>query len=91
LAYDELGDSYNEGPHLLVDYRDGDPFDAGAHGSVTSAGQFYSAQAVLPTGPDDPKRVRIFPQEFPDLREDLCAERKRRYEDLMKQNENRRR
>jgi hypothetical protein len=24
LAYNEIGDSYNEGPDLLVDYRDGE-------------------------------------------------------------------
>ena len=27
LAYDGIGDSYNEGPHLLVDYLNGEPFE----------------------------------------------------------------
>jgi hypothetical protein len=86
LAVDELGDTHNAGPHLLVDYINGDPFDAGVYATITGFGFASTSAAIYPEGPDDPKRVTVFPDDVPDLREELRAERRRRYEQMDKGN-----
>lgn len=72
LAFDEIGDAYNEAPHLLVDYRaDGNPFEPRIHYFLKSA-QRYSTTSMVP---DDGTRVQFFPDEIPDEREAYYEER----------------
>lgn len=72
LAIDEIGDAYNEGPHLLVDYRaGGDPFEPRIVRFLESA-QGYSTRTMAL---DDGTRVQFFPDEIPDEREAYDEER----------------
>lgn len=65
LALDEIGDCYNEGPHLLVDYRaDGDPFEP-RMAYFLKSGQGYATKSMVP---DDGTRVEFFPGQIPDER-----------------------
>jgi hypothetical protein len=72
LAYDEVGDSYNEGPHLLVDYRGQDPFED-AFRAVILPSDGYAMWELFPKGPEDPKRIKIFPDDIPDEREEYIS------------------
>ena len=73
LLCDELGDHCHEGPHLLVEYIDGQPFNGflrWIHSSVP-----YSGQRLWT--PDESKRLSFFPKPIPDEREQW-------YEDVRK-------
>jgi hypothetical protein len=66
IAFDDIGDHYNEGPHLLVDYSPTNgPFERSAHRFLKSA-RPYDGRGVLP---DEKLRVSFFPKEMPDERE----------------------
>ena len=64
LAYDEIGDSYNEGPHLLVEYSsNGEPFEPGRRLSLLISAGSYMSNAVLQK---EAKRISFFPSEIPE-------------------------
>lgn len=84
LAYDEIGDFFNQGPHLLVEYRDGEPFEP-SFSSVLRSADSFGGWELYPTGPDDPKHVEFFPKEVPDEREQWKAELHRRTKPLDRQ------
>lgn len=61
LAVDEMGDFYNEGPHLLVEYRNNlDPFEPRTYYSVETVGTF--SQGMVPK---KNKKISYFPKEIP--------------------------
>jgi hypothetical protein len=63
LAFDEIGDSYNPGPHLLVEYGpNGDPFEPNLPIPLLTSAQMYGPS---PIEPSDGKRVSYFPAEIP--------------------------
>ena len=65
LAFDIIGDSYNEGPHLLVDYGpDGDPFESRIHRSLQSK-ERYSQRSLIP---EEDSHISYFPRKIPDER-----------------------
>jgi len=80
LAYDEIGDCFNDGPHLLVDYRNGEPFERGSSAALEPPSG-YGGWTMYPKGPDDPKHVEFFPKDVPDEREQWRAELERRGDD----------
>lgn len=62
IAVDEIGDIYNEPPHLLVEYRvDGDPFEPGAYPWIEGCGMLPNAFR-----PEMEKRKKFFPETIPD-------------------------
>ncbi len=64
LAYDEIGDSYNNGPHLLVEYSsNGEPFELGRGLSLLISARSYMNIAILEK---EAKRVSFFPSEIPE-------------------------
>jgi hypothetical protein len=64
LAYDEIGDSYNEGPHLLVEYSlNNEPFEPGRGLSLLISAGGYMNNAILQ---NEAKRVSLFPSEIPE-------------------------
>lgn len=69
LAIDEIGDLYNQAPHLLVDYNQGSPFEHRSHMYLESA-QRYGSKTLRP---DDGKRIAFFPKKLPDEREKYRA------------------
>jgi hypothetical protein len=65
LAVDEIGDAVNEGPHLLVEYRqNGDPFEDGVFLRLIEAASGYSGRVVKAL---EESRVEYFPREMPEL------------------------
>lgn len=71
LAIDDLGDAYNEGPHLLVDCLDpSDPFEPSTYYVLESA-KLYSNSALRA---DDGTRISRFPSVIPDEREQYRRE-----------------
>jgi hypothetical protein len=71
LAIDELGDVYNEGPHLLVDFLGTvDPFEPSTYYLLESAKPFFK-NALLPA---NGTRVERFPSVIPDQREQYRQE-----------------
>jgi hypothetical protein len=63
VAVDDLGDGFNKGPHLLVEYRDGDdPFETYTMCYLQGAGGFSSEtrDALEET------HIRFFPDEIPE-------------------------
>lgn len=57
LAIDDIGDIYNEPPHLLVEFRpDGDPFEPGSHPWIEGVGSYRPG-----IRPEKDKRVKFFP------------------------------
>ena len=80
LLCDEIGDRFNEGPHLLVEFTpQGSPFSM-VRSWIEAAGSLYDARRLRE--PDTAKRLSIFPKELPDEREKWHAELKRRVEEL---------
>ena len=77
LLVDELGDSSNEGPHLLVDYMNGEPPFPKCYQWMQSE-QFPDKRL---DEPDLAKRISIFPKEVPDEREQWRAEVAKRVEE----------
>lgn len=76
LAVDEIGDAFNKGPHLLVDYRaDGDPFGTRTP-YLLRAGGGHGARSMRA---DDGTRVAFFPDVIPDEREEYHEELQRKY------------
>jgi len=66
LAIDELGDAFNEGPHLLVDYVDGKvPFEPNWSTQIIKSAARFSNLSIRPK-----KKLRktFFPQKIPDER-----------------------
>jgi len=64
LAYDDIGDSYNEGPHLLVEYSsNGEPFEPGRGLSLLISAGSYMNNAILQK---EAKRISFFPSEIPE-------------------------
>ncbi|HEV2476917.1 MAG TPA: hypothetical protein VGX22_10280 [Candidatus Dormibacteraeota bacterium] len=62
LAVDELGDAYNEGPHLLImRTADGKFFEPNTVSMFISSERFHSKNFVV----DDANRVSVFPKKFP--------------------------
>ncbi len=67
LALDELGDSCNEGPHLLVDYVDAnEPFEPNWTYLIIRSTSRYSSYQIEP---DKKLRKTFFPKEIPDEKE----------------------
>ena len=61
LAFDEIGDSYNDGPHLLVEYSsDGQPFDIGLRKLVLESAPGNSNQDL---DQREAKRISYFTPE----------------------------
>jgi hypothetical protein len=80
LLCDELGDHYNEGPHLLVEYVDSRPFSRKLKWIQPEDPQ--SGERI--SWPKDEKRIAFFPNPIPDEREEYYEEvRKRREESDM--------
>ena len=65
LAFDEIGDCYNEGPHLLVEYAlNGDPFEPNtSHIALWPD----SGNAVDPIPMDQARRISILPRSLDEL------------------------
>lgn len=64
VAIDELGDSCNEGPHLLVEFRpDGNPFEPMEHVSVSTISK-YDLRSIRPTKAN---RKTFFPDPLPSI------------------------
>lgn len=62
IAIDDIGDFYNEPPHLLVEYRpDADPFEPSSYHWIEGFGMFRRG-----FNPDKDKRVKFFPEDIPD-------------------------
>jgi hypothetical protein len=71
LALDELGDSFNEGPHLLVEYgQNGDPFEPKII-YILETGYSYSRRIVRA---DKGIRVKFFPKVIPEPKEEIHGE-----------------
>ena len=63
LAYDDIGDSCNEGPHLLVEYgSNSGPFEPGRGLSLLISAGSYMNTTLLKK---EAKRVSFFPSEIP--------------------------
>jgi hypothetical protein len=64
LALDEVGDAANEGPHLVVEYRNGsDPFEARVWPCVSKGyGWSYREIEAVPE-----KRISYFPKPVPEI------------------------
>jgi hypothetical protein len=64
IAFDEIGDSYNSGPHLLVDYGDyNDPFEPNRGAFLlVSTGRYRHSTITVSDG----KRISYFPSEIPE-------------------------
>jgi len=69
LAVDEMGDSYNQAPHILVDYVQGSPFTLGSYQYIKSA-QTYSSKTLKP---NDGRQIKFFPKKLPDKRKEYQA------------------
>ena len=80
LLCDELGDRYHEGPHLLVEFVDGWPFNRLERWIESADG--YSKR--LPS-PDESKRLSFFPKPIPDEREQWHEDMRKRAEDGMRE------
>ena len=66
LAIDELGDSLNDGPHLLVDYTDGnDPFEPNWCYTTIRTADSFSNYSIKP---EKKLRKTFFPKNIPDER-----------------------
>ncbi len=62
IAVDELGDSYNEPLHILVDYnRGGNPFDSKVYRFLESS-NIYSSNHMKP---EHGRRIHYFPKDIP--------------------------
>jgi hypothetical protein len=62
LTYDEIGDSYNEGPHLLVEYGpDGGPFEPSRGLCLLVSTGSYMGNAILQK---EGNRISFFPSEI---------------------------
>jgi len=80
LLCDEIGDRYNDGPHLLVEFTaQGSPFSM-VRNWIEAAGSIYDTRRLRE--PDITKRLDIFPKALPDEREKWHAELSRRVEEL---------
>ena len=79
LAIDELGDSRNEGVHLLVDYVDGnEPFEPNESFSIIrTAAKFSSFSSIRP---EKKLRKTFFPKRIPDERKIHYKEAEEKYE-----------
>ena len=62
LEIDELGDVYHEGPHLLVEYRSGDPFEPGAW-CILESSEFFMRRSM---DAEEARRIKFFPEVIPD-------------------------
>ncbi len=72
IAFDDIGDSYNEGPHLLVDYTfSGDLFERDKVCQFIESAEPYMGLQIRP---DDKSRISFFPKEIPDEREEYRQE-----------------
>lgn len=80
LLCDELGDHYNPGPHLLVDYVDSRPFK-GFGRWIESAAADSSRRLWTP---EEVKRLSFFPKSIPDERDQHRAEIIRRSQERQK-------
>lgn len=70
LLCDEIGDRYNEPPHLLIEYKPGgSPFRS--YGQWLQPMVGYAGDRIFE--PDPKKRVSIFPTPLPDLRDEWAA------------------
>lgn len=74
LACDELGDIYNEGPHLLVEYVDAQPFKGFRQFIESAVPSSNQCLGKL----DESKHVQLFPKSIPDEREQWYTELERR-------------
>lgn len=80
LLCDELGDHYHEGPHLLVEYLDGQPFEGFMR--WIEPNDRYMGHRIWK--PEESKRLSFFPEPIPDEREQW-------YEEMRKTSEERQR
>lgn len=69
LAIDEIGDLYNEAPHLIVDYNQGSPFENKSLVYLEATRQYDIRTLRL----DEGKRIKFFPKKIPDKREEYHA------------------
>ncbi len=64
LAFDEIGDIYNTGPHLLVEYSsDGEPFEQHRSASLLLPVSSYVHNIILQ---EEGKHISFFPSEIPE-------------------------
>lgn len=63
LAFDEIGDSHNPGPHLLVEYdTGGNPFEPHLGALLLKPASIYGPSPIRKS---DGKRISVFPPEIP--------------------------
>lgn len=68
LMFDEFGDSYNPGPHLLVDFvARGEPFENGCYTIIRSEPPARTRREIEA---EREKQISYFPKTIPDLREE---------------------
>lgn len=77
LLCDELGDHYHEGPHLLVEYLNGQPFEGFMR--WIEFNDNYLGQRLWT--PDESKRLTLFPKPIPDEREQWYEEMRTKSEE----------
>lgn len=69
LAFDEIGDCYNEKPHLLVEYGlDGEPWEQNRGLSIFLPVGAYRTESMEEK---EGKRISFFPKEIPEITPDL--------------------
>lgn len=79
LLCDEIGDSFNDGPHLIVEWtREDDPFDL----RCTRIEWAHDSGRTFQV--DHTKRIPFFPKPLPDLREERQEKARKHLEDLKK-------
>jgi hypothetical protein len=64
LAVDEIGDTYHEPPHLLVEYREGnDPFEPKVIRLIESSNSYDNREIIA----EEENRIKFFPDEIPEV------------------------
>ena len=65
LAFDEIGDCYNEGPHLLLEYDSNvGPWEQNRGLSILRSADPYIPDAILE---QEGKRISFFPRDIPEI------------------------
>jgi hypothetical protein len=72
ILCDEFGDSFNQGPHLLVEFMNGEPF------TVRHRWLEWADARARQLAPDQAKKVRFFPSPIPDERKEFYEEVEKR-------------
>jgi hypothetical protein len=72
LVCDELGDKFNPGPHLVVEYTGDDPFD------LTWAWLESATASDRQLVPEESRQIQYFPSPVPDVRREMAEEARQR-------------